>query len=129
MKRGVIIIGLFILLLGVCIVEEILLKQNLETLYNKSVNLLETVESVEDVNSSLVETKITEIKEFWNNTENYFCIVVNHINIEEAGEQLSKIETLSKQNKKEELIVEIKLLIYFAKSYEHIIVPSIQNIL
>ena len=49
--------------------------------------------------------------------------------MEEAGEQISKIKTLSKQNKKEETLVEVDLLIYFSESYEHLLVPNIQNIL
>ncbi|MGN1208421.1 MAG: DUF4363 family protein, partial [Christensenellales bacterium] len=71
---------------------------------------------------------IKELDEFWTKTENYFCLVVNHINMEEAGEQISKIKTFSELNKKDELLVEVELLVYFSKSYEHIIVPHIQNI-
>lgn len=129
MKRGFVIIGLFVLLIGMCVLEELYLKQNLTKLYDKSNNLLTAVETSEQVNSEEITTKIKDLENFWNETENYFCLVVNHINMEEAGEQIAKIVSLSKLNKKDELIVEINLLIYYAKSYEHIIVPHIQNIL
>lgn len=129
MKRGFLIIFIFTLLVGMCIFEDIFLQSNLETLYNKAQDLLTLVNSQEDVNNEIVLNKITELDNFWKETENYFCLVVNHINMEEAGEQISKIVSLSSLNKKDELIVEINLLIYYAESYQHIIVPHIQNIL
>ena len=91
--------------------------------------LAEIIRQSENANDEIVKNKIKDLDEFWTITENYFCLVVNHINMEEAGEQLTKIKTLSELNKKEELLVEVDLLIYFSDSYEHIIVPHIQNIL
>lgn len=129
MKRGLLIVFIFLTLLGLCALEEIYLKTNLEILYDKAENLLTLVKSQDNVNSEIVTNEINKIDQFWKKTENYFCLVVNHINMEEAGEQISKIVSLSELNKKEELIVEINLLIYFAESYQHIIVPHIQNIL
>lgn len=129
MRRGFTIVFIFILLIGLCILEETYLKSNLQTLDNKSNELLTLVNKSENVNTEEVEIKVEDLKNFWNKTEAIFCLVVNHINMEEAGEQISKIDSLYKQNKKEELIVEINLLIYYAKSYQHIIVPHIQNIL
>ena len=129
MKRGFVIISLFIVLVGLCVVEEIYLQRNLIKLYDKSNELLSLVEENENVDTIEIKTKIEDLKDFWDKTEGYFCLVVNHINMEEAGEQITKITSLSNLNKKDELIVEINLLIYYAKSYEHIIVPHIQNIL
>lgn len=129
MKRGFLIIFIFTLLVGMCIFEDIFLQSNLESLYNKAQDLLILVNSQENVNNEIVSKKITELDNFWKETESYFCLVVNHINMEEAGEQISKIVSLSSLNKKDELIVEINLLIYYAESYQHIIVPHIQNIL
>ncbi len=129
MKRGFVIISIFVLLLGLCIFEEIYLKNNLTTLYDKTNEIITLTETSENVNSFEISNKISELKDFWDKTEGYFCLVVNHINMEEAGEQIAKIETLCSQNKKDELVVELNLLLYYAKSYEHIIVPHIQNIL
>ncbi len=129
MKRGFVIISLFILLIGLCVLEEVYLSQNLVKLHDKSNELLTIVENSENVNTIEIKTKIDDLQKFWNKTENIFCLVVNHINMEEAGEQITKIISLSELNKKDELIVEINLLIYYAQSYEHIIVPHIQNIL
>lgn len=129
MKRGFVIISLFVILIGLCVLEDVYLKQNLVKLYNSSNDLLTVVKNSENVNTTEIKTKIKDLNKFWNTTEGYFCLVVNHISMEEAGEQISKIVTLSELNKKDELIVEINLLIYYAKSYEHIIVPHIQNIL
>lgn len=129
MKRGFIIISLFILLLGCCITEEVVLKTNLEKLYEKSLSIKTLVEQNDNVNTSEITESILNLETFWNKTESYFCVVVNHINMEEAGEQIAKIKTLSEQNKKEELQLELDLLIYYSKSYEHILVPNIQNIL
>lgn len=129
MKRGFVIISIFLILIGLCVWEDVYLSSNLKSLNEKAKNLAEIVRNSENVNSELVTKEIKELDNFWTKTENLFCLVVNHINMEEAGEQISKIKTLSKLNKKEELLVEIDLLIYFSQSYEHIIVPHIQNIL
>ncbi|MGN1222929.1 MAG: DUF4363 family protein [Christensenellales bacterium] len=129
MKRGFIIIILFVLLLGLCGVEEYFLSSNLKELQRKTENLIKIVDETTDVNDNIVIEKINDLDKFWTKTENYFCIIVSHINMEEAGEQISKIKTLSNQNKKDELMLELDLLLYYAKSYTHILIPSIQNIL
>ncbi len=129
MKRGFIIITIFLILIGVCIWEDVYLSTNLKTLNEKATELASIVRNSEDVNSEIVKDKIKELDEFWTKTENYFCLVVNHINMEEAGEQITKIKTFSELNQKEELLIEVDLLVYFSESYQHIIVPHIQNIL
>ncbi len=129
MKRGFIIITIFLILIGVCIWEDVYLSTNLKTLNEKATELASIVRNSEDVNSEIVKDKIKELDEFWAKTENYFCLVVNHINMEEAGEQITKIKTFSELNQKEELLIEVDLLVYFSESYQHIIVPHIQNIL
>ena len=129
MKRGFIIITIFLILIGVCIWEDVYLSSNLKTLNTMATELAQVVRQSENADDEIVKNKIKNLDEFWTKTENYFCLVVNHINMEEAGEQISKIKTLSELNKKEELLVEVDLLIYFSESYEHIIVPHIQNIL
>jgi len=128
-KRGIIIILVFTLLIGLCVLEEMYIKNNLNLLEQKSNELLVLINENENVNTEEIKLKVREIKKFWDKTEGYLCLVVNPVNMEEAGEQISKISTLSELNKKDELIVEVNLLIYFAVSYKHIIVPHIQNIL
>ena len=124
MKRGFVIISIFLILIGLCVWEDVYLSSNLKLLNEKATELAQIV-----VNTEEVKNKIKELDDFWVKTENRFCLVVNHINMEEAGEQITKIKTFSELNKKEELLVEIDLLVYFSESYEHIIVPHIQNIL
>ncbi len=129
MKRGFVIISIFLILIGLCVWEDVYLSSNLKLLNEKATELAQIVRNSEDVNTEEVKNKIKELDDFWVKTENRFCLVVNHINMEEAGEQITKIKTFSELNKKEELLVEIDLLVYFSESYEHIIVPHIQNIL
>lgn len=129
MKRGFVIISIFLILIGLCVWEDVYLSSNLKLLNEKATELAQIVRYSEDVNTEEVKNKIKELDDFWVKTENRFCLVVNHINMEEAGEQITKIKTFSELNKKEELLVEIDLLVYFSESYEHIIVPHIQNIL
>lgn len=129
MKRGFIIIAIFVILIGCCITEEVVLQTNLEKLHQKALELKDLVSQNEDVNTDEIKNAVLSLETFWSKTESYFCVVVNHINMEEAGEQVAKIKTYTEQNKKEELLVELDLLIYYSESYEHILVPSIQNIL
>ena len=129
MKRGFVIISIFLILIGLCIWEDIYLSSNLKILNEKAINLAQIAREAENASDDIVKNAITDLDEFWTKTENWFCLVVNHINMEEAGEQISKIKTLSELNKKEELLVELDLLVYYSESYEHIIVPHIQNIL
>ncbi|MBE5746182.1 MAG: DUF4363 family protein [Clostridiales bacterium] len=129
MKRGFIIIFIFSALIGLCFLEEMYLRQNLSNLYNKSEELLILIEKEENVNTEPIKSNIEEIYKFWEKSEEFLSYIVNPINIEEAGEQISKMRTLSLLNKKEELIVELNLLIYFSKTYQHLIIPNFQNIL
>lgn len=129
MKRGIVILIIFTVLIGLCIFEDVYIKTNLKKLNTYSTQLLTLIENEENIDTEKVKIEIENLENFWTTTESYFCIVVHHINLEEVGEQINKIKTLSSQNKKDETIVEVNLLIYYSKSYSHLIIPSIQNIL
>ena len=74
MKRGFIIIFIFSILIGLCVLEETYLKSNLEELDKKSNELLVLVNNSEDVNTIEIEAKVKEIKDFWTKTEALFCL-------------------------------------------------------
>ncbi|MGN1207997.1 MAG: hypothetical protein ACI4TI_00830, partial [Christensenellales bacterium] len=61
MKRGFIIISIFLVLIGLCIWEDVYLSTNLQILNDKAVELASIVRVTENVDEEIVSNKIKEL--------------------------------------------------------------------
>ena len=123
-----IIILITLSLIGLVIVEQIYVTNTIDFMKAQSNEILETIQTNENINSVDFINKINDLDEKWTKKESTLCLIVNHKDMEKVGEQIQKLKVLIVQNRKEEAEYEANLLVYYVDGYEHFISVTFQNI-
>lgn len=129
MKRNLFIILILLFLAVVCILEQVLVSQTLQSLNEKSLILFNISNNSENINSQNIVEKTHDLNEFWKENENLLCFFINHKDMQEMGIELNKMRTYSALNNKEEYMVSLNLVIYYTKTFNHIMGLSLQNLI
>lgn len=101
MKRLVAILVLIALLCGVCVVEEIFLKETEENLTKYSTKLYSSIElNSENLNIDVVKTDLKALEEFWEKEKSKLSFFTNYDKIKTMDESLVKLKTAIVHNDK-----------------------------
>ena len=128
MKRLVGIIFIAIFLIGVCVTEEILVKNTLAEMNKQGNSLFEYVTALDNINTEEVLDKTRELNTYWLKYEDALCFFVNHKDMHEMGNELIKMISYAKNNIKEEYTTSLELVISYSNSFHHIMGVSLENI-
>lgn len=127
-SRYITIVCLFLLLIAVVVAEQIFVRNTIDTMQIKVNELNHEVQVANEISSSNFTQKISEIETLWNEKEQILCLIVNHKDMENVGEQIAKLKVLFSQNDKQKAEQELELLIYYIDNYEHFVSISLQNL-
>lgn len=125
MKRTWVIFSLAFVLLILAIIEQVFLDGTLTQLAQKGENLLASIEQ-SDVATATTLTQ--ELDDFWEQKEKWVCLVINHEDIEQIGEQILRIKNFLQANQVENARQETKLYLFYVEGCQHLLVSSIQNV-
>ena len=128
MNKTVTVIIVTILLVALVVIEQIFVQNTLDTMIERSLMLNETIEYLENINTIELNNSIEELDKFWTKKEKILCLSINHNDLNRIGEQIKRVKIYILQNKKNECVVEIEALIFYAKSYKHVMEIDFQNI-
>ena len=128
MKRLVGIIFIAIFLIGVCVTEEILVKNTLAEMNKQGNSLFEYVTALDNINTEEVLNKTRELNTYWLKYEDALCFFVNHKDMHEMGNELIKMISYAKNNIKEEYTTSLELVISYSNNFHHIMGVSLENI-
>jgi len=128
MKRVLVISIICIFLVGICILEEILVNTTLTDLKNKSTKMYELYKNSDSADTEELQNLTLKLKNYWDERENLLCFFINHKDMHEMGNEITRLISYSKFNLKEEFEASLLLVIYYSKEFNHIMGVSIQNI-
>lgn len=128
MKRGILVIIIALLLLGGIIWEQIYVNDCIVNIKEKTTNLYNLIFNSEGVVNETIINKTEELDKYWKDKENWLCLVINHKDMEQIGEQITKLTILTKQNDLKQCEYEVELLKYYVEGSEHILCVTFQNI-
>lgn len=128
MKRlfGIIIICL--ILIGLCVADEILVEGTLHQIKNTGNKIYAYAQQLDSVNNEELISQTNELLEFWNSRESILSFFTNHKDIREMGIELTKVIAYAKQNIREEFNASLELVIYYTDSFHQVMGISFQNI-
>ena len=129
MKRGILISILVAFLTVICVLEQILVSTTLEKLNFLTNNLKDYYNESNEVLNNETLNRTQNLKEFWQKNENLLCFFINHKDMEEVGIELNKMLSFIETNNKEEFLISLNLVIYYSKTFNHIMGLSIQNLI
>ncbi len=128
MKKAINISIIILLLVGICVVEQVLADKYLADVESRIDKIYETFLTLDDINDTLLISQTNELESYWTSKENVLCNFVNHKDIEDIGVEINKMQTATKDNNKDQYYESLKLVKFYLTGYKHIIGISIQNI-
>lgn len=128
MRKAIIIISILILTVSFGIFELVSVKKTLTTLEDLIMDLdREYNNNKNDI--SVFYTDVGDIKEYWENQEEWLCFLFNHRDLSIITDSMNRLSAYTKNNDFDNAICELSLLKeYSTKSY-HILGFNIHNIL
>lgn len=128
MKKAINITIIILLLIGICVLEQVLADKYLAEVESRIDSIYTTFLSVDNINNTQLISQTNELEEYWTNKESILCNFVNHKDIEDIGVEINKMQTATKDNNKDQYYESLKLVKFYLKGYKHVIGISIQNI-
>ena len=128
MKKFINITIIILLLIAVCIVEQVLADKYLAEVEARVDTIYENFITLADINDTKLIAQTNELEEYWTAKESVLCNFVNHKDIEDIGVEINKMQTATKDSNKDQYYESLKLVKFYLKGYKHVIGISIQNI-
>lgn len=128
MRKVIHITIIILILIGLCLTEQLLSNKYLNELNDKTDELLSVVRTSEQVNTTEIANLADEITVYWTDKENVLCTFVNHKEIEDIGVELSKVKSSIANNDKDKLLESLDLIKFYIQSYRHFLEINFQNI-
>lgn len=128
MKKFINITIIILLLIAVCVVEQVLADKYLAEVEARVDTIYENFIALDDINDTKLIAQTNELEEYWTAKESVLCNFVNHKDIEDIGVEINKMQTATNNSNKEQYYESLKLVKFYLMGYKHVIGISIQNI-
>ena len=128
-KKWAVMIGIILIIVGVCVIETNYIQNSFNFLLNE-MNTVETKIRADGENINLPENIIflENIHTEWRKKSEVLKMIVWHTGIKEVEVNLSRIKTYVEENNSEEALVEVHQLQDFSKHYKDDFKITLSNI-
>ena len=129
MKRNIYVLILIAILVGVCILEELLLKSTYTTLqgYSNELTVL-FPQNKEELNAKQVVSKFDETKAYWDNQKKYITYFTNYDKIRTIDESFIKLEEALDDNDKSLALENLSIIKASAESLQYFMGFNVNNL-
>lgn len=128
MKKVINISIIILILVAICVTEQVLADKYLGEVENRVDKIYENFIALDDINNTMLISQTNELEEYWTAKESVLCNFVNHKDIEDIGVEINRMQTATKDNNKDQYYESLKLVKFYLMGYKHVIGISIQNI-
>ncbi len=120
---------IFIVLIAICVVEEVLVSRSLSTIHDRVLSIEKVVAMKEDIQNMDIVMEIENLEYYWNQDEKKLCYLVNHKSIQEIGVEIAKLKLYIADNDIPAFKVSLEEIKYYCHSYLHFMGANIHNVL
>lgn len=128
MKRIIGILSIVVILIAICLTEELLVADALNKIKKDSDYLYSLSTNSDSVDTDEILELTEELQDFWKKREMVLCFFINYKDMSEMSNEIVKMVSYSKNNIKEEYTTSLSLVIYYCDTFNHITGINIQNI-
>ena len=125
-KRKIIILLLFLALITGAIMEQIYIKDSINSMQTKIKELEQEIHI--NFQSDKSFNKVEEIKVFWNEREKVLSMFINYKELKEIVVQISRLQQTMLQGDEENTFIELTVLKNITESTEKVIGFNFQNV-
>lgn len=120
---------ILIVLIAICVVEEVLVSRSLSTIHDRVLSIEKVVAMKEDIQNMDIVMEIENLEYYWNQDEKKLCYLVNHKSIQEIGVEIAKLKLYIADNDIPAFKVSLEEIKYYCHSYLHFMGANIHNVL
>ena len=117
------------LLGGICTIEEVYVSKALKSVQDQCFEIERMVEERDSIKDMEFVLAIDNLEYSWTKNETTLCYMVNHKNIQEIGQEISKIKMYIASDDIDALKVSTQTLRMYCHSYLHFMGANIHNVL
>lgn len=120
---------IFLIILGVCITEDVIVSNSLYEVQQRCYALEELIEERDDLKNMDIVLCVDNLEYRWDKDEEKLCYLVNHKSIQEIGQEIAKLKLYIADNDVAAAKVSIELIKFYCHSYLHFMGANIHNVL
>jgi len=118
-----------LILVFICVIEEWTVSSSLMDIQNRCFSIEKIIEEENTLKSPAVVLALDNLEYRWNEEESKLCYMVNHKNVQEIGQEITKAKQYITEDNIEEFKVSIELIKFYCHSYLHFMGANIHNVL
>ena len=127
-KRYVYMIVIIMILIFVCIWEQIMVSNYLSNMQTKITNVISVVENEVDINNTQVYELVEDLETTWSGYQTALCYLINLKDVEDIGIELTKMKIYIVENSVTDFKASLSLLLFYIDGYYNLMGISFQNI-
>lgn len=120
---------IFLVLVAICIAEDVVVSNSLKEVQSYCFQLEQTLSVNDDLKNMDIVLQVDNLESKWLKQESNLCYLVNHKNIQEMGQEISKLKSYIPSNDVDAFKVSVGLIKSYCKSYTHFMGANLHNIL
>lgn len=120
---------IFILLVGICILEENLVSSSLIKVQNACYNIENAISDKESLRDMETVLLVDNLEFEWIEDESKLCYLVNHASIKELSYEISHLKSYLASDKLEDFKASLDAIKMYCHNYLHFMGANVHNIL
>ena len=122
-------IGIALILVAICLVEEFTVSSALENVQDRCFSIEKIIDEEKTLKNISLVLAVDNLEYNWLDAESKLCYMVNHKNIQEIGQEITKAKQYISEDNIEEFEISLELIKFYCHSYLHFMGANIHNVL
>lgn len=118
-----------IFLIAICCIEDDIVSKSLVRMQSECFEIERLVEEKDNIKNMDIVMEVENLEYTWLQDESNMCYLVNHKNIQEIGQEISKLKLYICENDIEAFKVSLSTIRGYCHSYLHFMGANFHNIL
>lgn len=127
-KRYVYVIFIVVILVAICVVEQILVNNYLGEMKACTTEIVELAKNKTEIDTPEIKQKVEELDKKWQGYETTLCFLVNLKDIDDIGIELAKMRVYASENNVAEFNASLELVLYHLDNYYSAMGINFENI-
>ncbi|MBO5884567.1 MAG: DUF4363 family protein [Clostridia bacterium] len=128
MKKFIVMIFIFIMLVGLCIWEQITVNKYLLDIKEQTLDIINISTDLKDINNIEIIQKVENLELSWKHHESILCLFSNHKDMRDLCIEIQKLRGNIEVNQHEDFTASLKVIYHLTEDYKLIMGTSFQNV-
>lgn len=120
---------IFLLLVGICVAEDILVSNSLAEIQKQCYKIEKLVDEKENLKNTEVILAVDNLEYMWHEDESNMCYLVNHKSIQEIGQEIARIKLYISEDNVNDFLASLDTIKFYCHSYLHFMGANMHNVL